>query len=312
MWNIKVVEFDLFFVVYSFFIFSFAGWIYESSKCSIEARKFINRGFLNGPIIPIYGVGGTVVYILLQPFMGRPVLILLLGFVLTTVLEYVTAVAMEKAFHAKWWDYSRFKYNFQGRVCLPASILWAVFSVADVYVLGPAVKDMVDKIPRSLGERMGYVLLLVTVADFTVTVVYTMELSVNIERLSTLREEMLTYLLNTSLIEKTTELKETLHSASIGKLAEKREGMMTLLTSRFTANLSREMNEEERERRVTVFKKELENRYKSFMTKYKMSMKHDNYIHKRLLQAFPTLTFTKGRYYLQELKERINSRGAKK
>lgn len=312
MWNIRIMNFDFFFIVYSFFIFSFAGWIYETTKCSIEDKSFVNRGFLNGPIIPIYGVGGTIVYVVLKPFELHVGLVLLLGFILTTVLEYLTAVAMEKAFHAKWWDYSRFKYNFQGRICLPASLLWAVFSAADVYVLGPMVERIVDGIPRKAGELMGYVLIVIFLSDFLITVVYTLQLSLNLKRLSTLREELLTYLLNTSLIEKTTELKETLQSASISHLSEKREAVVSLLLERFKASLSKEMNDEDLEQRVVVFKKELETKLKNFSTKYRMDSKRNNFIHKRLLKAFPTLTFTKGRYYLQEIKERINSYNGKK
>ncbi len=306
MWNIELYGMDLFFVVYSFFILSFAGWIYESTKCSLAKKMFVNRGFLNGPIIPVYGMGGTLVYLLLRPFSGHVAAVFLLGFILTTLLEYTTAVLMEQAFHAKWWDYSRFKYNYQGRVCLPASLLWAVFSVADVYVLGPYVQKLVERIPRRFGEWAGYVLVVITLVDFAVTVVYTLQLSNTMERLNELREELLTYLLSTSLIEKTGEVKEALYSTTIGKLSEKRDSAMNILTTRFKAGLSRDLNEEEKERKVTMFKHELEGKFKHFITKYKSNMRKHNFIHKRLLKAFPTLTFTKGRYYLLELKERIN------
>lgn len=100
-----------------FFIYSFLGWTVESIGCSIASKRTINRGFLNGPICPVYGFGAVIVISLLGRF-NNVVIVFLLGMILTTILEYFTGFILETLFHAKWWDYSDRKFNIKGRVCL--------------------------------------------------------------------------------------------------------------------------------------------------------------------------------------------------
>ena len=103
------------------FFYSVVGWIYESTLCSVRAHKFINRGFLNGPYCPIYG-WGAVLDILILGKVQNPVLLFFLGAIVTCSLEYFTSYIMEKLFHARWWDYSKRKFNINGRVCLLGAV----------------------------------------------------------------------------------------------------------------------------------------------------------------------------------------------
>ena len=112
MWNIELLNHEIYFIFYCFIILSFFGWIWETTKKSMETRTFVNRGFLTGPILPIYGFGGTIVYLLLFPIKSQLILVFLFGAIIATVLEYITAVVMETVFHAKWWDYSEYRFNF--------------------------------------------------------------------------------------------------------------------------------------------------------------------------------------------------------
>ncbi len=312
MWNIKVLDFDFFFIACSFFIYSFAGWIWETCFCSFKRKTFVNRGFLNGPIIPIYGIGGTLVYIMLFKYSTNQVAVFFLGMLLATVLEYLTAVIMETIFHAKWWDYSDYKFNIQGRISLKSSLFWGGLSVVDINVLGPIVSSIIYSFPRQAAELICLILICTSVADLSVTVVYTLQLSQSVHRLNMLREELFTYLLNTKLIEKSSDLKDTLFTATISKLGQKREGMINLLTTRFRASIATEAQPEEVERRVTKFREDVEKRFHQFATKYKLDSYRNNVVHKRLIKAFPNLKFKKGRFYLQELKERFNSKNVKK
>ncbi|MDO5519665.1 MAG: putative ABC transporter permease [bacterium] len=312
MWNVSLLGFDFFFIAFSFFIYSFLGWIWETCFCSCKQKSFVNRGFLNGPIIPIYGIGGTVVYVTLSGFADNVGALFLLGMLLATVLEYLTAAIMENAFHAKWWDYSDYKIQFQGRISLKASCLWGILSVLDVRVLGPFVLELIRRIPRRGGEYACACLIILGLIDLTVTVFYTLQLSERVHRISNLREEFLTYLLNTKMVEKSSELKDAFASATFTKLTLKKDSIMSSLTNRFRDSLSKEMKPAEVEEQVEGFRSDLEKRFKTFATKYKLNLHNDNLIHKRLIKAFPSLTFTRGHYYLQELKERINMHNGKK
>ena len=89
-----------------FIIYSFLGWVCEVIFCSVPARKFINRGFLMGPVCPIYGCGALLVIGFLMPFKDSLVMVFAVGMVVTSLLEYITSYAMEKLFHSRWWDYS--------------------------------------------------------------------------------------------------------------------------------------------------------------------------------------------------------------
>ncbi|MCZ4428067.1 putative ABC transporter permease, partial [Bifidobacterium breve] len=97
-----------------FVLYSFIGWIYESILVSVMERRLVNRGFLNGPLCPIYGAGAALAIALLHN-MHNPIMIFLISAIGASVLEYVTSWAMEKMFHARWWDYSDYRFNLQGR-----------------------------------------------------------------------------------------------------------------------------------------------------------------------------------------------------
>ena len=100
-----------------FLIYGFVGWCTEVIFAAVNSGKFVNRGFLNGPICPIYGFGILAVVRLLKPF-GNNILLLFVGSVLiTSGLEYITGFLLEKLFHQKWWDYSDVPFNIQGYIC---------------------------------------------------------------------------------------------------------------------------------------------------------------------------------------------------
>ena len=99
-----------------FFIFSILGYISEVIYCSVPAHRFVNRGFLYGPYLPIYGSGAMIVLVLLEPVADNPLLVFLFGLILTSILEYFTSWALEKLFSVKLWDYSKHRVNINGRV----------------------------------------------------------------------------------------------------------------------------------------------------------------------------------------------------
>ena len=101
-----------------FFIYATAGWIMESTMISIQNKKFVNRGFLIGPVCPIYGYGVVLVSVLLKKYQNDLIITFFMSIIICGILEYFTSFFMEKIFNARWWDYSKRKFNINGRVCL--------------------------------------------------------------------------------------------------------------------------------------------------------------------------------------------------
>lgn len=152
-----------------FILYSFAGWVYESILVSIQERRPVNRGFLNGPLCPIYGVGAILAIVLLGR-MTNPAAIFLCSMIGATVLEYATSVAMERLFHARWWDYSNFRFNVNGRVCLLGAVVFGIGGVAIVLGVQPVVASLTAMIPLPAVHALAVVLVLLTLIDLSVTV----------------------------------------------------------------------------------------------------------------------------------------------
>ena len=106
-----------------FIIYAFLGWCSEVAFAAVNKGKFVNRGFLNGPVCPIYGVGMLIVVLCLWSLRDRPLLLFLGSALLTTALEFVTGFVLEKFFHDKWWDYSDMPFNIKGYVCLKFTVV---------------------------------------------------------------------------------------------------------------------------------------------------------------------------------------------
>ena len=153
-----------------FLIYSLVGWIYETILCSVRERRFVNRGFLNGPYCPIYGCGALIDIFLLRPF-TNPVVIFFSSMVLCSILEYITSYLMEKIFKARWWDYSNMKFNINGRVCLLGALVFGAMSLLLVKFLHPLVVRLVDMIPPLALKIAVPVLAAGFIADFVVTVI---------------------------------------------------------------------------------------------------------------------------------------------
>lgn len=165
-----------------FFIYSFLGWTVESIGCSIASKRIINRGFLNGPICPVYGFGAAIIISLLERF-DNIVIIFLLGMILTTILEYFTGFILETLFHAKWWDYSDRKFNIKGRVCLKNAIYFGVMSVIIVKLIHPFIKYFVGTIPYRILISMAIITTLWTIIDLIVTIITLKKLDIKLNLL---------------------------------------------------------------------------------------------------------------------------------
>lgn len=141
-----------------FYLYCFIGWIWESCYVSLKKHKWMNRGFLKGPLLPIYGSGAIVVLISTLTVENNLLLVFVIGVISATILEYITGVAMEKLFHVRYWDYSKEPFNINGHICLISSLAWGVFSVLLVRFVNPNIARLVIIIPNGISEVISYII----------------------------------------------------------------------------------------------------------------------------------------------------------
>lgn len=133
-----------------FMIYSFAGWIIEVIFIGITEKKIVNRGFLLGPYLPIYGIAGTVMSFILHFYIDFPIFLLLNAIIIGSIIEYFSGYIMEKIFKAKWWDYSNKPFNLNGRICLGNSILFGILGMILIYFINPFLHFCLDSIPVTI------------------------------------------------------------------------------------------------------------------------------------------------------------------
>jgi len=162
--------------IVAFFIFSFLGWVWESIYCTILDRKWANRGFLYGPICPIYGFGGLLGLSLFDlikaghlPNMNWA-LIFILGFIVSMILEYPTSWALEKLFGARWWDYTDVPLNINGRISVPTSIGFGLGAILIMKFLIPLIDKGIALLPGLLLDILSIILISIISADATLTI----------------------------------------------------------------------------------------------------------------------------------------------
>ena len=166
-----------------FMMYSFLGWVYESIWYSINAGHFINRGFNYGPYIPVYGFGAAIIMYIVAHIVGptvrlghfniRPIAIFIAIFVVSTIVELICSYVMEYALGIILWDYSKEFMNYQGRICLRASLNFAVGGTLIYYTIQRYAKYMVDKMSVRSQRIFAAILLCIIVSDFTVSFIIT-------------------------------------------------------------------------------------------------------------------------------------------
>jgi uncharacterized membrane protein len=152
-----------------FIIYSFIGWAWETALFTIQEKRFVNRGFLIGPLCPIYGFGGLLLLMLLNNRTNNIFILFFSAAILTTSLEYLAAVIMEKLFHAKWWDYSMFKFNFQGRICLYGFIIFGLMAVGQLKYFHPFLTSQTGRLTGYVKAIVCLVIFLLIFVDFAFT-----------------------------------------------------------------------------------------------------------------------------------------------
>lgn len=164
MFTYSIATYFLLFITYSI-----GGWIMEVTCKSIEAKKFVNRGFLIGPYCPIYGWGAIIITILLQKYTNDWIVLFAMSIITCGILEYLTSYVMEKLFHARWWDYSRRKYNINGRVCLETLIPFGILGLVVMYVTNPFILSQLTKIPENILNIIAIIIAIIFFIDISIS-----------------------------------------------------------------------------------------------------------------------------------------------
>ena len=181
---------ELYYFALSFFVYGFLGWCTEVAYAAAKQGKFVNRGFLNGPVCPVYGIGVGVVVQFLTPVENNLVLLYISSTILVTVIEGLTGFLLEKIFHNKWWDYSEQPLNIGGYVCVLFSLIWGVFCVLIVKVIHPLIDKVLTMIPFVLGIVVMVCLAAGLLADLYVTASGILKMNRRLEAMEKIAAEL--------------------------------------------------------------------------------------------------------------------------
>ena len=152
-------------IILLFFAFSFIGYLWETLLFIFKKKKFVNRGVLKGPWLPIYGYGMILILILLSKFMTKPILMFILIILLCGFLEYMTSYLLEKLFHKKWWDYKDSFLNINGRVCFAGLLFFGVGGVICAYFIVPYLIIKISNFRYSYRLLLVLVLIILFIID---------------------------------------------------------------------------------------------------------------------------------------------------
>lgn len=278
----NVVKYFIWFVFYSC-----AGWVYESTLCSITDKKLVNRGFLNGPVCPVYGVGAVAVIFFLNDNQSSYLELFITGAVLACTIEYLTSVILEKLFHAKWWDYTRYKFNIHGRVCLLGAIVFGTFSVVLIKFIQPVIEGYTNLVPNGVLICVAVGTSLIMAIDLVFTVTHLLALN---GRLKEIQEAI--------------NLHYRENEASINKW----------ITAKVASLELRGTVDEDVENIKRIFKevkKSIHSRFESseyYTDNIKKLLSMRKLQDRRLAKAFPRLKSTRYADAWEKVKERVNSK----
>jgi len=302
MWNITLFGYDFYYLFYVFVIYCIIGWIYESCYVSMKEKSLVNRGFLTGPVIPIYGFGALIFYLVFWDNRNQLLLVYFGGVLLATVLEYVTSFLMEIIFHTRWWDYSNFRLNLNGRVSLMVSLFWGALALLMMKVIHPGIDYIIASIPRNYGEIIGYAMMPLFVIDLISASITSVQLDKVLAKMQNLRQDMLEYVETTKVYDTKEELKERIYELRLaGVFSEVRSSLDEWLHS---PKLSKERRVE-----LTELKPDLEAKMKEFFGRYQKIQTIKAHI--RLIHAFPSMKVSTKDTALKDFREKISLRGVR-
>lgn len=162
---------EIYYYFLLFLIYSFIGWLIEVIGKLIEKHKFINRGFLIGPICPIYGHGCILMILTLSRYKDNPLTLFIYAIFICSLLEYFTSYFMEKIFKARWWDYSTKRFNLNGRICAETMIPFGILGTLVICVINPIFEYLLNLFNFETIKITAIILFIIYIIDYTISLV---------------------------------------------------------------------------------------------------------------------------------------------
>lgn len=286
---------NIYYLLLYFFVYGFLGWCAEVAFAAVKQGRFVNRGFLNGPICPIYGVGVTIVIAFLTPIKSNLVLLYIISVVLVTLLEGLTGWTMDKIFHNKWWDYSSMPFNIGGYVCLVFSLVWGVACVAIMYLIHPPIHRLLTYIPSTLGIILIVLLGILMFADLYVTASAIFRFNKHLASMEKIASE---------LHEISDQLGENIYEKTVLAMEKQEESRQVLEASKQKLD---ETASEIREKTQDI-SEELLSHIAELRTRYNELTQKPRRVTNRLIKAFPKMESRDYKEQLNELKRQLDER----
>lgn len=327
---------NLYEAMWLFCIYAFLGWSIEVVYQAVNKGVFVNRGFLNGPYCPMYGVGMVMVSYILPMFKSNIIILFVTSFIFASALEFVTGFVLEKIFHNKWWDYSNVPFNIMGYICLKFSIYWGIGGVLMFTTIHPIIYSFMKLIPHIAGVVFLVIFYVFFAGDLVVTVMTILKFNKRIRVLDEMakkmheisdgfgekvlfegeqrieeskkefaenHEELLTRVSETTEAAKDRLAERT--EAAKDRIAETTEAAVDRITeSAMLTKSELEYRKEKREEKRLQSQKELQ----ELQEKYKALLSEKTIGFKRLVKAFPDMTSKYNNEILQKYKQQLNSK----
>jgi uncharacterized membrane protein len=281
----SISRYTLYQLLWFFVFYSVGGWCLEVVYHVVNAGHFVNRGFLNGPVCPIYGFGMIIIIICLMPLRENKLLLFAGSVVLATLLELITGFLLEKIFHQRWWDYSNEPFNLKGYICPKFSLEWGVACLLVTDILHPALSAIIRHIPKIAGMIILGVMLVIFVTDCIVTVISVQSFNKRLKAMYEIEERIK----NLSVM-----LGESLTDATLQGMEKKNQ-------------VKQQLDEKSLELRQYNAEKRAETEVKLAELKEKLARLRTlrKFGHRRLIRTFPALKNRKFAPQLEQLKETV-------
>ena len=297
-----------------FYIYSFFGWCIESSYVSIQKKKFVNRGFMRGPFLPLYGSGAVLLLFVTIPVRDSLILSFIFGAAAATVLEYITGACMEALFKVRYWDYSNNPFNLHGYVCLGTSLAWGLLTIVMIRIVHEPVEHLVLSINQTVQDILAAVLTVYVTADMALSFRAALDIRAMLEKMTRVKEEM----------EKMQGRLDAMIAFAGPKMAEKKEEIQNLpyvgemlqgIKTRLEILQTREREDSGPRKSLEQFRDEIDQiRRKYIVIRERRSLLRERlgYYRRSMLKSHPSITSKKFASALSELKEITKEKGEKK
>lgn len=297
-----------------FYIYSFFGWCIESSYVSIRKKKFVNRGFMRGPFLPLYGSGAVLLLFVTIPVRDSLILSFIFGAAAATVLEYITGACMEALFKVRYWDYSNNPFNLHGYVCLGTSLAWGFLTIVMIRIVHEPVEHLVLSINQTVQDILAAVLTVYVTADMALSFRAALDIRAMLEKMTRVKEEM----------EKMQGRLDAMIAFAGPKMAEKKEEIQNLpyvgemlqgIKTRLEILQTREREDSGPRKSLEQFRDEIDQiRRKYIVIRERRSLLRERlgYYRRSMLKSHPSITSKKFASALSELKEIAQEKGEKK